>query len=40
METKSYIDSNMHVVLNVCDDFKEKTEKLHLLMLETYFEGE
>ena len=40
MEIENYIDSNMHVVLNVCDHFKDKTEKLYLLMLEAYFEGE
>ena len=40
METENYIDSNMLLVLNVCDDFKEKTEKLHLLMLGAYFKGE
>ena len=40
MATENYIDSNMHVVLNVCDDFKKKAEKLHLLILEVYFEGE
>ena len=40
METENYIDSNMHVVLNVCADFKEKTKKLYFLMLEAYFEGE
>ena len=40
MKTENYIDSNMHVVLNVCDDFKEKTEKLHLLILEANFKRE
>ena len=40
METENYIGSNMHVILNVCDDFKEKTEKLHLLILEAYFKRE
>ena len=40
MKTENYIDSNMYVVLNVCDDFKKKAKKLHLLMLEAYFEGE
>ena len=40
METENYIDSDIHVVLNVCEYFKKKIEKLHLLMLEAYFEGE
>ena len=40
METENYIDSNMHIVLDVCDDFKEKTKKLYFLMLVAYFEGE
>ena len=40
MEIENYIDLNMHVVLIVCDDFKEKTKRLDLLMFEAYFEGE